>query len=86
MTNQNTNKMTIKLNKISSVITETGVRTFKTRKALFSFISTLENGFELTCNDTISSKTIKALESLGFNVELDSTWGFDWEVKLFAVK
>ncbi len=76
--------MTVKLNKISSVITEKSVKSFKTRKELFTFLSGLNYDFEVICDKSIADKTAKKLESFGFGVGQDSDYGFDFEVKLYA--
>ena len=50
---------------------------------LVSLISGLEC-FAIRLNKTVLNKTIKKIESLGFSVDVDDSYGFEWEVKLYC--
>ena len=78
----------LKYGKIITSIQEnldTNISTVKTFKVsdLVSFISDLEC-FAIQLNKTVLKKTIKKIESLGFTVDLDESYGFEWEVKLYC--
>ena len=78
----------IKYGKILTSIQEdlnTNVSTVKTFKVsqLPSYVSNLEC-FSIQLNKTVLNKTIKKIESLGFSVDIDEDYGFDWEVKLYC--
>tara|TARA_R110000823_G_C15648873_1_gene470748 strand:+ start:38 stop:295 length:258 start_codon:yes stop_codon:yes gene_type:complete len=50
---------------------------------LVSLISDLEC-FAIRLNKTVLNKTIKKIEALGFSVDVDDSYGFEWEVKLYC--
>tara|TARA_R110000803_G_scaffold23069_5_gene56869 strand:- start:3322 stop:3579 length:258 start_codon:yes stop_codon:yes gene_type:complete len=50
---------------------------------LVSLISDLEC-FAIRLNKTVLNKTIKKIEALGFSVDVDNSYGFEWEVKLYC--
>ena len=78
---------TVTLNKIATVITESnGFNTVKSmnKQQFFATCSTLSN-IEIKCSVAIK-QTVKKLESLGFNVLVDNSFGFEWECKLICSK
>ena len=92
--------VSIKINKASTVIEGTGMFfnaetdqidcrnhscfSFKTRTELFNYISQQE-AFSAVISVNVKGM-IKKVESLGFEVSVDPSFGFDWEVKIFATK
>lgn len=76
----------IKYNKISTVIIDNNnnckVFVIKTKKELFTYISTLEC-FAMVVSQNINS-VIKKIKELGFEVIVDDSFGFDYEVKLIC--
>ena len=76
--------MFIKYGKILSVVKNTnGVNSVYTEKIsnISKVISGVEN-FSISLSLSKVNKTIKLIESLGFNVEIDNNYGFDFECKL----
>jgi len=53
-------------------------------------ISELENiisevdCFAIRLNNTVLKRTIKRIESLGFDITIDENYGFEWECKLYC--
>ena len=78
----------IRYNKIATVTTEenniTTVSTIKTRKATFEFINTLEC-FAMHISNNIEKVAAK-FESMGFDVDVDYSFGFDYEAKIYATR
>ena len=89
MNNANNNTMIIthiKYNRVLNVIQTVGsFTTVSTKKVgeLENVISNLEC-FAITLDNNKIKKTIKKIESQGFTVELDESFGFEWESKLFC--
>ena len=80
----------IKYGKIITAIQEdltTGKATIKTFKSseLVEFVSNLEC-FAIQLNNTIVKRTINKIKELGFEVDTDESFGFDWEVKIYCTK
>jgi hypothetical protein len=80
----------ITYNKIITVITEdtsTSVSTVKSVKVsgLKDIISDLEC-FSIKLNKTVTRKTVKLIESLGFDIHSDDSYGFDWETMIVCTK
>tara|TARA_R110002020_G_scaffold203143_5_gene406476 strand:- start:957 stop:1214 length:258 start_codon:yes stop_codon:yes gene_type:complete len=50
---------------------------------LESIISNLEC-FAIRLNKTVLNKTVKKIESLGFDVDVDYSYGFDHEIKIYC--
>jgi hypothetical protein len=50
---------------------------------LKSFISGLDC-FSIQLSKSVLKKTIKAAQELGFDCEVDESFGFEWEVKMFC--
>ena len=78
----------IKYGKILTSVQEdlnTNVSTIKTFKVsgLVNHISNLEC-FAIQLNKTVLKRTINKIKSLGFEVEVDEAFGFEWEVKLYC--
>ncbi len=76
----------IKYGKFLTVYTETKF----SAKITTSKISQLENiisgleYFTIKLNNTVCKKTIKKIEALGFDVDIDEDYGFDFESKLYC--
>lgn len=80
----------ITYSKIITIITEdtsTSISKVETVKVsgLKDIISGLEC-FSIRLNNTVTRKTIKLIESLGFDVHTDDSYGFDWEVMIVCTK
>ena len=78
----------IKYGKSLTVISEnlnTKVSTVSTAKVsqLESIVSGVES-FAIQLNNNVISKTIKRIEALGFFVDVDDSFGFEWESKLYC--
>jgi len=76
----------VKYNKVATVIETVDnlsrVFTFKNKKQFFAYISKVE-----ACCIVVSqaiNKVIKTMESLDFEVIVDESFGFDYEVKLYC--
>lgn len=79
---------TIKYGKILTVMTEdNGVNTIEKGKVseLPSILSDLEC-FSLQLSNTVLKKTVKLIDSLGFDIHEIEGYGFDWETKLVCTK
>jgi hypothetical protein len=78
---------TVTLNKIATVITSNnGFGSVKSmdKKSFYSIASTFQQ-LEVVVSSGINN-AIKALKNAGFNVEVDNSWGFEWECKLICTK
>ena len=74
----------VSFGKIVTVVKDNSVTTFPTKKAFWSWASTQE---ELVIKaNTAKSQILNKLNSLGFEVELDESWGFEWDFRLIAKK
>jgi hypothetical protein len=76
----------IRYNKILTTIqTVNNFTTVKNSKigTLESIISNLES-FVIHLDNTKVKKTIKKIENLGFIVDIDKNFGFDWECKIYC--
>ena len=76
----------IRYNKILTTIqTINNFTTVKNSKigTLESIISNLES-FVIHLDNTKVKKTIKKIENLGFIVDIDNDFGFDWECKIYC--
>jgi len=76
----------IKYNKVLNVIQESnGFTSVLVKKVseLESIISNLEC-FAIALDNNKIKKTVKRIEALGFDVEVDETYGFEWESKLYC--
>lgn len=47
------------------------------------FVSNLEC-FDLRLSKTVLKKTLSNIEALGFEIEIEEDYGFDWEVKIYC--
>jgi translation initiation factor 6 (eIF-6) len=77
----------IKYGKMVTVITEVnnqGVIKTYNKTNFLNLLPSIES-FEMVIGVNIKS-VIKKIESLGFNVLVNDSWGFDWEVKLTCAK
>lgn len=80
----------IKYGKSLTVISEnsiTGISKVFTAKIsqLESIVLNLEC-FAIQLNNTVCKRTIKRIKELSFDVDVDDSYGFDWEVKLYCNK
>lgn len=78
----------IKYGKVLTSIQEdlgTKVSTIKTFKVsgLVNHISNLEC-FAIQLNKTVLKRTVNKIKALGFDVDIDENYGFEWEVKLYC--
>lgn len=78
----------IKYGKSLTVISEnlnTGISKVFTSKVsqLENIVSGLEC-FAIQLNNTVCKRTVKRIEALGFDVDVDESYGFDWEIKLYC--
>lgn len=74
--------------KVLSVVTEnlkTGDNRIFTSKIsqLESIISSKEC-FAIRLNKTVLKRTVKRIEALGFDIDIDEDYGFEWECKLYC--
>ena len=78
----------IKYGKVLTVISEN--LDTKATKIFTSKISNLQNiivnleCFAIRLNNNVCKKTIKKIEQLGFHIEIDENYGFEWESKLYC--
>lgn len=76
---------TVKFNKIVTVVKDSSVANFKTKKAFWSWVST-QDSFSLTAN-TSKSQIINKLTDLGFNLQVNDDWGvLDSDFRVIANK
>jgi ribosomal protein L32E len=76
----------IKYNKVLNVIQDNnGLITVSVKKVseLETIISNLEC-FSIALDNSKIKKTVKIIESLGFSVDVDETYGFEWESKIYC--
>ena len=76
----------IKYNKVLNVIQENnGITTISMKKVgeLETVISNLEC-FAIALDNSKVKKTVKRIEALGFGVDVDNTFGFEWESKIYC--
>ena len=71
---------------INGVITEgaSKVKTFKTKRSFFDYIEGQD-----ACDIKVTSNLkgfVNKMESLGFECDVDSSYGFEWESKVFCTK
>ncbi len=80
-------KASVTLNKIATIIIENnGFNSVKSmdKKSFYSMASKFQN-LEIVVSYGINN-AIKALKNAGFNIEIDNSYGFEWECKLICVK
>ena len=79
---------TLTYGKVISSVTETNntgkVETFKVSQ-LPSKLADLVS-FDMRLGKSVLTKTVRLIESLGFTVSVDETYGFEWEVNLNCTK
>tara|TARA_R110000751_G_scaffold132695_5_gene235245 strand:- start:3122 stop:3400 length:279 start_codon:yes stop_codon:yes gene_type:complete len=86
---QQTNKMTIthiKYNRVLNVIQTVGAFTTVSTKKICELENVILNleSFAITLDNNKIKKTIKKIEAQGFTVELDESFGFEWESKMYC--
>jgi len=84
--NKTTTLIETEVSVINGVITEgaSKVKTFKTKKSFFDYIEGQE-----ACKIKVTSNIkgfVKKMESLGFECDVDSSYGFDWESQVLCSK
>jgi len=60
------------------------IKTWSTKAKFFQNLPSMDC-FEMIVSSNINS-VVSKIESLGFNVVVDDSWGFEWECKLIATK
>lgn len=86
---QQTNEMTIthiKYNRVLNVIQTIGAFTSVSTKKISELENVISNleCFVITLDNNKIKKTIKKIEAQGFTIELDESFGFEWESKLYC--
>jgi hypothetical protein len=84
--NKTTTLIETEVSVINGVITEgaSTVKTFRTKKSFFDYIEGQD-----ACKIKVTSNLngfVKKMESLGFDCDVDNSFGFDWESQVFCCK
>ena len=76
----------VKINKQISIITNNSVVSFKKKSDFWKsdFVKNTKT-FQVT-SSVNNNSLIKKFKSFGFIVDVDNSWGFDWDVKLIVRK
>lgn len=76
----------VKINKIVTIITDKKVFSFK-RKSDFWNSEFLKKSNQLEIiSSSNNNSVIKKLKALNFNIKIDNSFGFDWDIKITAIR
>ena len=84
--NKTTTLIETEVSVINGVITEgnSKVKSFRTKKSFFDYIEGQDS-----CQIKVTSNLngfVKKMEDLGFECDVDNSFGFDWESQVFCCK
>ena len=74
----------VKFNKKVTVVKDNSISTFRTKKDFWSWAST-QDSISITSGHN-KTQIINKLNTLGFSVDVDDSWGFDFDFKIIAKK
>jgi hypothetical protein len=74
----------VKFNKIVTIVTDNRVFAFK-KKSDFWFWASTQDSFVIDAN-TAKSQIVNKLNALGFDFQIDDSWGFDFDFRITAKK
>jgi|TARA_R110000851_G_scaffold167714_6_gene313475 hypothetical protein len=74
----------VKFNKKVTVVKDNSISTFRTKKDFWSWAST-QDSITITAGHN-KTQIINKLNTLGFNIDVDDSFGFDFDFKVIAKK